>query len=148
MENKDIVFEMMTLAHMLHRTHDNMIAPQYRAKVTGNNMRLIHYIYRNSDKDIFQRDLEDFFKVRPSTVSANLRLMEKNGLIVRESVEKDGRLKKITLNPEALSMVESTQHIRDEIKEKFTSALTEEERDTLYHLLCKVKLVFDDPITE
>lgn len=48
---------------------------------------VIVYLAHNSDRDVFQRDLEERFNVRRSTVSNILSLMEKKGLIKRESVD-------------------------------------------------------------
>ena len=61
----------------------------------------IKYFYDNKDKDIFQRDFEEKFSIRRSTATQILKLMEKNGLIVRKSVESDARLKKIILTDKA-----------------------------------------------
>ena len=148
MNDMDVTFELMTIAHMIHRTHDNMIPAEHRQKVTGTHMRMIHFLYTNKDREIFQKDLEDFFQVRPSTISSNLRLMEKNGLIVRESVQQDARLKKIVLCEESSHLFESTQVIRSEIKAKFTKVLTPEEIKTLYTLLYKIRKEFDCPLLD
>lgn len=61
----------------------------------------IKYFYENKDIDIFQRDFEEKFSIRRSTATQILKLMEKNGLIVRKSVESDARLKKIILTDKA-----------------------------------------------
>lgn len=46
-------------------------------------------------REIYQKDIEEEFQIRKSTVTGILQLMEKNGFIYRESVEKDARLKRI-----------------------------------------------------
>ena len=55
-------------------------------------------------REIYQKDIEEEFQIRKSTVTGILQLMEKNGFIYRESVEKDARLKRIvpTKKAEAL----------------------------------------------
>ena len=148
MKEIDVAFEIMTLAHMVHRTHNNMIPTEYRSKVTGTNMHIIHYLHVNEEKDVFQRDLECYFQVRPSTISANLRLMEKNGLVMRENVAHDARLKKIVLSKESLILIENTKNIRKEIKEKFTNAITPEEAKTLYELIHKLRNTLDDTLLD
>lgn len=39
-------------------------------------------------REIYQKDIEEEFQIRKSTVTGILQLMEKNGFIYRESVEK------------------------------------------------------------
>lgn len=55
-------------------------------------------------REIYQKDIEEEFQIRKSTVTGILQLMEKNGFIYRENVEKDARLKRIvpTKKAEAL----------------------------------------------
>lgn len=67
-------------------------------KPTPTQMEIIHYILENSDKDIFQKDLENVLNLRRATVSGVLQTMEKNNLIERVTDTEDTRTKKIILN--------------------------------------------------
>lgn len=58
---------------------------------------MLEYLAMNEDKDVYQKDLEAEFCVRRSTATEVLKLMERDGLITREAVGSDRRLKKITL---------------------------------------------------
>ena len=62
---------------------------------------------QNNDKDIYQKDLEKKFSVTRSTASKVVKLMVQKGLIVREEVESDARLKKLILTEKALNMHEA-----------------------------------------
>lgn len=63
-----------------------------------------HILLETLHREIYQKDIEEEFQIRKSTVTGILQLMEKNGFIYRESVEKDARLKRIvpTKKAEAL----------------------------------------------
>ena len=74
----------------------------HRMEMGNSDMTLMHnwiacYLYENSDKDVFQKDLEAKFSIARSTASGILQLMEKKGFIERVSVERDARLKEIIL---------------------------------------------------
>ena len=73
---------------------------------TGTHGWVIGYLYDNRHRDVFQRDIEKQFSVRRPTMTEILKLMEKNGLLVRERDKNDARLKKIKLTPLALSIHE------------------------------------------
>ena len=60
---------------------------------------------------MFQKDIEEEFSLRPSSATELLKQMEKGGLIRREPVDYDGRLKKITVTEKALGYRE--QVVRD-----------------------------------
>ena len=57
---------------------------------------VLHFILgRCREQDLFQKHVEEEFNLRRSTATELLKLMEKKGLIYREGVSYDARLKKI-----------------------------------------------------
>ena len=71
---------------------------------TGCHSFALRFFAENADRDIFQKDFEEEFSIRRSTATKILQLMEKNGLIERQKVESDARLKKIVLTNKALDI--------------------------------------------
>lgn len=62
---------------------------------------------------VYQKDIEEEFQIRKSTVTGILQLMEKNGFIYRESVQQDARLKRIVPTKKAEALRPSIlEHIR------------------------------------
>ncbi len=58
---------------------------------------ILKYLYDNQDREVYQKDIEKRFGIGRSTVTTIIQLMEKRELVCRESVERDARLKKVTL---------------------------------------------------
>ena len=79
------------------------------------------------DHDVFQRDIENAFSIRKSTVSKIIKLMENKDLIRRESVEYDARLKKIVLTDKAIEIHKMIKEDIVNVNKKFTENLTEKE---------------------
>ena len=52
---------------------------------------IIGYLHNNRFKDVFQKDIEERFTMRRSTVTGVLQSMERNGYIIREKVPYDAR---------------------------------------------------------
>lgn len=100
---------------------------------------VIHYLYDNQDRDVFQRDLEIDFNVRRSTVSGILQNLEKKGLIQRQSVARDARLKKITLTQEANDLYDEMLMDIISMEQLMTKNITEEEWTVFYGVLDKIK---------
>lgn len=88
---------------------------------------VIRYLYENRDHDVFQKDLEQRFSVRRSTMSSILKLMEKNGLITKEAVEKDARLKKLILTPAAYRIEERMKCQIENIEKRMRLGINEQE---------------------
>lgn len=86
-------------------------------ELTPMQRHILNYILLETlHRDIYQKNLEEEFQVRKSTVSGILKLIEKNGFIYRESVKEDARLKRIlptkkaeVLRPSILEHIHETE---------------------------------------
>ena len=123
----------------VERTH-----PSELDRTKGVHGWAIGYFYKNRDRDIFQRDFEEHFSIRRSTATGILQLMEKNGLIVRESVESDKRLKKIVLTEKAIEVHNIIIKDIEEREERLSRNLTEQELNTFFEIVDKIKANLED----
>ncbi|MCI3922858.1 MarR family transcriptional regulator [Paenibacillus sp. TRM 82003] len=137
---KAIGFEIKMLANLIKRNLDERFAAEGgEDPLTGMQGWVIGYIVSNANREVFQRDIEKDFNIRRATVTGVLQLMERNGLIVRESVEHDARLKKLTLTPKALELHERNVQRFMEFEAKLSRGLSEEEIESFYAITEKLK---------
>ena len=136
---KSIGLEIRILSNLCRREMDRSSSIQYVESVTGTNGWIIGYLADNQGRDIFQRDLEEEFSVRRSTASKVLKLMEQKGLIRRESVPYDARLKKLVLPDTALEMHSHVVRDSERLEAKLTKGLTDEELQTFFAIAEKIK---------
>ncbi len=111
------------LSNLIHRRLDETMPPE----VTGVHGRIIGFLSRHADRDMFQRDVEAEFHLRRSTASGILQRMEKNGLVRRESVPQDARLKKLVLTPKAVALHADIHARIDEMEARLTRDVSREE---------------------
>ena len=83
------------------------------------------------------------FSIRRSTVSRTIKLMEKKGLIKRESVDYDARLKKIVLTEKAMEINELIENDMRTMGEKFADNLTDEEVEQFSCIITKIRKNFE-----
>lgn len=101
--------------------------------------KILGYIYINSsNKDIFQKTIEEEFDIRRSSVTSVLTLMEKNELIKRVSVSEDARLKKIILTEKGIEVNKLVYKEIISIEKTISKLLSEEELDTFIYNLDKL----------
>ena len=109
-----------TIAHALGCTN-NIICRAVHKSIKDNDtyhispiqIEILQYLFKNQGKNVYQKDLEQLFSIRRSTVSGILKTMEKNGFIKRVSISEDARVKRIVLTEEALSRFEDAKrHMR------------------------------------
>lgn len=138
MKERHLGFEIRTLNNCVKRYIHSTRPPEFEES-TGVHGWAIRYFYENRDKDIFQRDFEARFSIRRSTATNMLKLMEKNGLITRESVPYDARLKKIVLTEKAIEIHhKATQNIKN-IENTLKKGITYEELKFFYSVIDKIK---------
>lgn len=62
---------------------------------------ILGYLYHHGGQPVYQRDIEKEFRISRATATNTLQVMEKNGLVIRKSQDKDARLKRIFMTEEA-----------------------------------------------
>lgn len=138
MENRRIGFEIHKTARFTKRYMDSDAAKSYADKMTGTHGWAMGYLYHNRDRDIFQKDFEQEFNIRRSTASSILSLMEKNGLIKRESVDYDARLKKITLTDKAIEIQTLVEAAFDRFENVLRQGISDSELEVFFGVLDKI----------
>ncbi len=107
--------------------------------ISGMQAKILGFIYINSsNKDIFQKTIEEEFDIRRSSVTSVLTLMEKNELIKRVSVSEDARLKKIILTDKGIEVNKLVYKEIIEIEKTISNVLGEEELDMFISNLDKL----------
>ena len=138
LKNRHLGFEIRTINNLIKRYFEQH-KPQEFNESTGVHGWAIRYFYENRDKEIFQRDFESRFSIRRSTATNMLKLMEKNGIINRVSVDYDARLKKIVLTEKAIQIhKKATQNI-ETFEKTLRQGITDEELTSFYNVLDKIK---------
>lgn len=113
--------ELRSLSHLIYRFIENLPNKKLIESMTGTNGCIIGYLAENSDHDVFQKDIEKAFGITRSTASKVINLMEQKGLVERQSVNYDARLKKIVMTDKSKSI----SHLMAEDMALVESVLTE-----------------------
>lgn len=144
-EHRDEVgFQVNGLSHMIRWLTHQYSGEDGERSGAGMYGWLIGFLYENRDQDIFQRDLQQQFSVRRSTMTGILQAMEKDGMITRRPVDWDARLKKIELTEKAVARQKKFQQTIAAIEARLSSGLTPEEKDTFIGLCEKIRRSLED----
>ena len=133
---RHVNFAVKQLYHIIERDIDDSLSE--KSGLTKAQGGIIHFIL-NSDRDIYQKDIEEEFKIRRSTVSVLLSAMEKNGYIRRESVDSDARLRKIVPTEKALSDHREIRGFFEKYDEGLREGISEEELDVFFRVIDKIR---------
>lgn len=113
------------LSRQLKREMDFKLA---KYGITGVQSAMIGFIYDESiKKDVFAKDIEKNFDIRRASIAGMLQNMEKNGLIKRETVGNDARLRRIVLTQKALKIRKEVEKNIRKVEKQAMEGLTKEE---------------------
>ena len=108
-----------------HKLKKRMNADMQSLGITGVQSRIMHYILvKCTDGPVFQRDVESAFGLSRSTATGILQLMEKDGLILRESVATDARLKSLIPTEKAAHLDAQIGECIHQTEERLTHGLS------------------------
>ncbi|NMM64162.1 MarR family transcriptional regulator [Clostridium sp. P21] len=113
--------------------------------ITGIQGMILGFVRHKSEtRDIFQKDIEEVFDIRRSSVTSVLQLMEKNGYIQRVSVSEDARLKKIILTEKGLEVQRNVYDSIVKIEQSLRDELSDDEIYILIHLINRLSKKIGD----
>lgn len=115
--------------HILsHKLKKRMNANMQSLGLTGVQSRIMHYILvKCTDGPVYQRDVESAFGMSRSTATGILQLMEKNGLILRENVASDARLKSLVPTDKAAHLDAQIGESLRQTEQRLTQGLSDEQ---------------------
>ena len=124
-----ISIELHKLSNYVMRFIDSNIKANYNYPISGVNGWIVRYIANQEKhgKDAYQKDLEREFGITRSTASKVINRMEQKGLIRRESVAEDARLRKLVLTPAAWDIFHKMEVDHTNLERRLMRGFSEEE---------------------
>ncbi len=132
--NKHAAHYINKLSNKLRRKID---AFPSRAMLSGSQGRVLHFVLAQNH-DVFQKDIEEEFGLRPPTATQLLKKMEQDGLIRREVMAEDGRLKRILVSEKALQYKDVVITDLINLEEELTKEIPQEEMDIFFRIIEKM----------
>lgn len=122
------------LSNKLRRRLDMLSS---RKDFSGSQGRTLHFLLAQT-QDVFQKDIEEEYSIRPSTASEMLKQMEQRGLIRRETVPYDNRLKKIVLTDKALVYRQQVMEDLTQLEQTLTRDIPPEDLEVFFRVIEKM----------
>ena len=140
MSNTDLLgFRIRSVWQQVKRLMNRHLTENDGYGLTGMQFAIVSFIAKEStERDVFQKDLEQKFDIRKSTVTGILNTMERDGLLLRETVPYDARLRKMILTDKALQAKKNSEQVIDTVENQLSKGLTEEEITTFLNILEKI----------
>lgn len=138
MGKEDSIGYRMRLIHNCIHKHMEAKRRANEDDVTGMQRWILIYLKKQGEKEIYQKDIEQEFRVSRATASNMLQLMERKGLITRETASCDARQKKLMLTPEARKLLDRAEQDIYEMEARIQDGFSEEEKKKLREYLDRI----------
>lgn len=139
MKNRFASMELRRMSNLCMRYMDSHSHKKDIDSITGTNAWIIGFLYDKRGTDIFQRDLEKKFGITRSTASKVINLMVTKGLILREAVPYDARLKKLVLTDKAKELALLMHDDAILLEGKLTENISKKELENFFECIDKMK---------
>lgn len=137
-QNNQII-QMMQIMNQLHRMSSEGDFETCTGSMSVSQLACISFLAYQKGRPVYQRDLENCFKLRRSTISSLLTTLEKKGLLQRVPVPHDARLKGLVLTKAGNEMGNRVMDRFADLNSILVADLCAEERQTLHRILDKME---------
>lgn len=108
-----------------------------REEFSGSQGRTLYFLLAQTE-DIFQKDIEEEYSIRSSTATELLKQMERNGLITREPMDYDSRLKRIVVTEKALSYKSQVIEELEGLEKALVQGIDEQKLEIFFEVVEKM----------
>lgn len=129
--SETIGYKIRLIHNQIHKRMEEKKLENEKEPLTGMQRWTLGYLSEHEGQAVYQRDIEEAFKISRATASNMLSVMERRGLIERQPVEHDARLKKIVMTDLARTM---TQKANRDVKEMETLLQQGLSQEDIVHL--------------
>ena len=137
--NEQVGFEIHRTEHMMSRRLEAGVKAEGIDEITLSHGWIIRFLYENRERDIYQKDIEKYFLVGRSTVTNSIQLMEKKGLVRREFVECDARLKKVLLTEKGIQSNETIENMIAEMNSGILEGIDEQDAQVFLKVIRRIR---------
>lgn len=139
MDKRHVGYAVKSLNRSIGRVFDDIPAIRENKNLTSIQFWILAFLFKNADRDLYQKDVEVEFKIRRSTATELMKLMESSGLIRRVPVEHDARLKKIVTTEYAQKVRKQLDAQVERTERLLTEGFSEAEIDQFFDFVRRFK---------
>ncbi|HAT89620.1 MAG TPA: MerR family transcriptional regulator [Roseburia sp.] len=147
MHTDTIGYKIRLLHNQIHKRMEAKRQENEKEPLTGMQRWTLGFLKDHDGEDIYQKDIETEFSVSRATASNMLAVMERKGLLQREAVAHDARLKKLVLTEKARALVDRSEQDMRDMEALLSKGLSETEIKNLKKYLDQMLLNLDVDIT-
>lgn len=124
---------------LMGRTIDSEAKKLGLKDIRGPQAKVLRFVFYNSERKIYQKDIEQELALRKASITKMLNGMEENGYIERVVSPRDKRLKQIVLTDKANRTMKNIETMLFDIEAQLTRDISQEEHEQFLQITEKIK---------
>lgn len=137
--NRQVGHALIALNNTLRRMAGRDQLEASGSRLTSMQVMILTYLDDHREIEVFQKDLEKIFRIRRSTATGILKVMEREGYLTRIPVARDARLKKLTLTVRGQSFCNEARRRSDAVEARMLEGFSPEEIELLFSMLDRLR---------
>ena len=130
--------EIVNLSRIWHRVIEKRMSDLGLSSIQSRVLGYLYFLLRDGKK-VFQKEREEEFKIRKSSVTSVIQILEKKGLIRRIGVPGDARKKELVLTEQGIAVQETVLERLNRLEGMVYEALSEKERQLWFCCIKKIE---------
>lgn len=106
--------------------------------LTHGQARIISFV-RDSDEPVYQKDIEEHLRIRRSTTTEMLNVLERDGYIKRTRAKHDARLKEINVTELSYKVIDEMTQYFDCLEDIIEKGIDQKDKDVFFKVLNQIK---------
>lgn len=136
MENEELIHSFLTNIQSINRYLRSMVSDKAEHTVTRVQWLLLRHLQRNGTCTI--GELANHLDVRSSTMSQMIDRLEKNGIVHRASIQKDARIKSVSLSEKGRTIILEREKLWEDSLAQPFQYFSSEEKEVFFNLMEKL----------
>lgn len=133
-----IGYEFRVVHQMIHHKMEQFRA-ENQCELTFVQSRVMGFLTHNQSRDVYQKDIEVEMRIRRSTATEILNVLERNGYLVRIPSAEDRRLKKLVMTDKARELDQKMNENIDRMEKLLARNLTDEQLAVFFTVVDQIK---------
>ncbi len=121
------------IKHRIERDRQDL-----KLSLTLSQARVLSFVHAQTEP-VYQKDIEEHLRIRRSTATQMLNVLQRDGYIVRERAEHDARLKEIQTTKQSEEAVSELKVYLNDLEENINRGISEEELEIFLKVLDRIK---------
>ncbi len=124
---------------LMERDFEKKLSELVGKDISVSQARAIVFIASRENVLTTQKDLENEFDLKCSSVSLLISSLEKDGYIIREKIDKDARQNKLVLTSKSVELYQVILNLMSKIMDMYLEDVSKEEIEIFDNVLSKVR---------